>query len=292
MSASRAEPKLPKSSRMPLVQGCVWRLQNLVYPAKRKNRKQKPFQAPRPFLLLSWHGLREVILIAGTSRRNLPLLSAYGFMGAAGSPWWAAPGWGCFQWAAGSQEVSRGGCVEILSASRLLAILSKQQSVFKRRTESWLGLFLVCALASLWLSCSGSWGLSAGKPMKWNHRVIEYPKGKKPLKTAFSLAGVPAWAHCTLMYTHVQFAVDQNRTEQCLYIFTKVNLQNTNVYQNCIWSPRNHGTQTGIAHQQSCNYNPLHQAAESRDNVGELGMNSKKIHILGLGRCRDIWFPS
>lgn len=151
---------------MALVQVCLWRPQNPIYPARRKNRKQKPFQAPRPFLLLSWHSLREVILVAGTSRRNLPLLSAHGFMCAAGNPRWAAPGWGCFQRAAGSQEVSRGGCVEILCASRLSAVLSKQRSVLKRRTRSRCGLFLVCILASLWLECSGSWGLSAGKPMK------------------------------------------------------------------------------------------------------------------------------
>jgi len=49
---------------------------------------------------------------------------------------------------------------------------------------------------------------------------------------------------------------------------------------------------TWVANQQSCNCKPLHQAAESRDKVGELGMNSKKIHILGLERRRAFLLPS
>lgn len=152
---------------MALVQVCLWRPQNPIYPARRKNRKQKPFQAPRPFLLLSWHSLREVILVAGTSRRNIPLLSAHGFMCAAGNP-----GGQHLDGAASSELLGARRRPEVAAwrssfcASRLSAVLSKQRSVLKRRTRSWLGLFLVCILASLWLQCSGSWGLSAGKPMK------------------------------------------------------------------------------------------------------------------------------
>lgn len=39
-----------------------------------KNRKQRPCQPPGPFLQLSWHGLAEIISVAGANSWNFPPL--------------------------------------------------------------------------------------------------------------------------------------------------------------------------------------------------------------------------
>lgn len=217
---------------MALVQVCLWRPQNPIYPARRKNRKQKPFQAPRPFLLLSWHSLREVILVAGTSRRNLPLLSAHGFMCAAGNPRWAAPGWGCFQRAAGSQEASRGGCVEILFLCLEVVSCTKQTTeCFKEENQVLVGPLSGLHPGFLVASVFRQLGFISRKTHEVESRRHRIPQREDTHKDSPR----SIWHSCLgTVLTHVQFAIHQNRTEQCLYIFTEGNLQNTNVYQNCI----------------------------------------------------------